>query len=184
MAPRSQGVRDVKALTYQPVGWRNRMEQGQPPTTPDLRPWYYGNWFLFPAFIMGWPVLLEFQVLLLWPVWAILIIRSPWHRGFISGTLAWAMLMSGGFLIMLQLRGPGESAILTGLLVAPGLVLTGVTQAFWMGDKRKLPAELFQPAEASDEAIKPPPSRRERVRRRQRRRSSRPGRSSRHPFRG
>lgn len=158
------------------------MEQEQPPTPEDLRPWYYRNWFLFPAFILGWPVLLDFRVLLLWPVWAILIIRSPWHRGFVSGTLAWAMLMSGGFLIFLQLREPDESAFLTGFIVAPGLVLTGVTQALWMRDKRRLPAELFKPAEVSDEPVKPPRSRRERLRRRQRRRSSRPGRSSRHPF--
>lgn len=158
------------------------MEQGQPSTDSDLRPWYYNNWFLFLAFILGWPVWLEIQLLVLWPLWAILIIRSPWHRGFILGTLAWAMLMSGGFLIALQMMRPGESAILTGFLVAPGLVLTGVIQAFWMRDKRKLPAELFEPVEASDEPKIAPPSLRERARRRQRRRGSRPGRYSRHPF--
>ena len=169
----------MKSLTYQPVGWRNRMEQGQSPTAQDLRPWYYRNWFLFPAFILGWPVI---QIPLLWPAWALLILRSPWHRGFVSGTLAWSMLMAGGFLMFLQLRGSSESAIFTGLMVAPGLVLTGVTQVLWMRDKRRLPAELFEPAEASDEPQRPPRSRRERVRRRQRRRSSRPGRYSRHPF--
>ena len=158
------------------------MEQGQPPTAEDLRPWYYRNWFLFPAFILGWPVLLEFQLPLLWPVWAFLILRSPWHRGFVSGTLSWAMLMAGGFLIFLQLRESVESAYLTGFMVAPGLVLTGVTQIFWMRDKRRLPAELFESTEASVEPEKPSLSRRERMRRRQRRRSSRPGRYSRHPF--
>ena len=158
------------------------MEQGQPPIAEDLRPWYYTNWFLFPAFILGWPVLLAVQIPLLWPVWALLILRSPWHRGFFSGTLAWAMLMAGGFLIFLRLRESVESAYLTGFMVAPGLILTVLTYAFWNRDKQRLPAELFESTEASDEPEMPSLSRRERVRRRQRRRSSRPGRYSRHPF--
>ena len=159
------------------------MEQGQTPRPPDeLRPWYYRNWFLYPAFILGWPVWLNFQIVLLWPAWSILIIRSPWHRGFLTGTLAWAMLMSGGALIGLQFVQFRANPVQTLILVAPGLILTVITQFLWARYKKKLPAVESGPAPAPMVVKGPPRSRQERQRRRIRRRGTRPGRSSRHPL--
>ncbi len=159
------------------------MSQAQPPQ--ELRPWYYKNPALFPAFLLGWPVWMEFQIVILWPAWAILIIRSPWHRGFVSGTLAWAMLMSGGVLIGLRLIDSPADRLNIFLLVLPGLIYTVVTQTLWSRSKQEILAGIpLEPATPvpgiSDD--RPPPSQRERLRRRLRRRASRPGRTSRHPF--
>ena len=59
------------------------------PTPPpeELKPWYYQDWFIFPTVIF-------------WPLWAVLIIRSPWHNGLISGAVAWAMLIVGTYWII------------------------------------------------------------------------------------
>ncbi|MCI0865003.1 MAG: hypothetical protein J4N89_00560 [Chloroflexi bacterium] len=163
------------------------MSQAQPPE--ELRPWYYKNPALFPVFLLGWPIWMEIQVVILWPAWAILIIRSPWHRGMVSGTLAWAMLMSGGAFIGLELFGSRLGLIGSDLepshillLVLPGLVYTVVTQTLWAKSKQAILGSIpLEPATsvADDRA---PRSQRERLRRRLRRRASRPGRSSRHPF--
>ena len=110
------------------------MAQGQSPP-PYLRPWYYRNWFLYPAFILGWPIP---SFVWLWPAWAVLILRSPWHNGFVTGTLAWAMLMSGGFMIWLQVRESNADRIVLVLLIAPGVIVTVITQALWTRHKREL----------------------------------------------
>ena len=66
------------------------MDQKERPSPPEeLKPWYYQDWFLFP-------------MLVFWPLWPVLIIRSPWHNGIISGAIAWAMIFTGGFLIYLR----------------------------------------------------------------------------------
>ena len=108
--------------------------QQPPPPPQDLRPWYYRNWFLFPAFVLGWPI---FQLSILWPLWAVLIIRSPWHNGMISGSLAWAMLLTGAFvLVPLMQSNPGAAV----MVLLPCLALTVVTQVSWSKHKLSLPA--------------------------------------------
>ena len=159
------------------------MSQAQPPQ--ELKPWYYKNPALFPVFLLGWPVWLEFQqlqVVVLWPAWAILIIRSPWHRGFVSGTLAWAMLMSGGALIVLRVIDSTANPLNILLLVLPGLIYTVVTQTLWAKSKREILASISLEPATPVVGDRPPRSQRERLRRRLRRRTSRPGRASRHPF--
>ena len=159
------------------------MSQAQPPQ--ELRPWYYKNPVLFPVFLLGWPIWMEFQMVVLWPAWAILIIRSPWHRGFVSGTLAWAMLMSGGALIGLRVIDSKSNPLNILLLVLPGLIYTVITQTLWARSKQKILASIsLEPANPAPGRTddRPPRSQRERLRRRLRRRGSRPGRTSRHPL--
>ena len=107
-----------------------------PPPPQELRPWYYRNWFLIPAFVMGWPIT---PVSMLWPLWAVLMIRSPWHNGIMSGALAWAMLLTGAFgLVQLMGSDPATAA----RLLLPGLALTVVTHVLWSKHKWELPAAL------------------------------------------
>ena len=159
------------------------MSQAQPPQ--ELKPWYYKNPALFPVFLLGWPIWMELQMVTLWPAWAILITRSPWHRGFVSGTLAWAMLMSGGAFIGLAVIESRVSPLKILLLVLPGLVYTVLTQVLWARSKQailaSIPLESGTPVSGRTDD-RPPRSQRERLRRRLRRRGSRPGRASRHPF--
>ena len=162
--------------------------QQLPPPPQELRPWYYRNWFLISAFVLGWPLPYSF---VLWPVWAVLILRSPWHNGIIPGGLAWAMLLTGAFGLVQLMRSNPSGAL---ALLLPGLALTVVTQVLWSKHKRELPAALATaavdstqdsptdtsdgvlPGSASDERDTPR-FRSTRVRRRSpRRRSSRSGR--------
>ncbi len=101
-----------------------------PPEPPDaLKPWYYQGWFIVPTFV--W-----------WPCSAILFIRSPWHNGVVSGALSWAWLIVGGGFIFLRTRlriqdgGPllDDPTLLA--LVAPGILLTIVTQTLWLARDR------------------------------------------------
>ena len=108
--------------------------QQTPPPPQNLRPWYYRNWFLIPAFVLGWPVT---QMSILWPLWAVLIIRSPWHNGIILGGLAWAMLMTGGFVLVPLMQSNTSAAV---MVLLPGLALTVVIQFLWSKHKRALPA--------------------------------------------
>jgi hypothetical protein len=142
------------------------MSEERPPPPRELKPWYYQDWFLFPMFIF-------------WPLWAVLILRSPWHNGLVSGGIAWVMLIAGGFLVTQRLRLGGTVAESTLVLIIPGLVLTVVTQALWLKDKRALRKK--GQAVDSPTALRPPfKSRRVRARQQQgRRRSSRPGRKAR-----
>ena len=95
------------------------MEEPSPPPL-ELKPWYYQEWFMFPTLVF-------------WPLWAILIIRSPWHNGLISGAVAWAMLIVGGYLIIWpQLIQSGRLNDFTIVLILPGLLLTVITQVHWM----------------------------------------------------
>ena len=91
-----------------------------PPSPPqELKPWYYQEWFMFPTAVF-------------WPLWAILIIRSPWHNGLISGAVAWAMLFVGGyFIIWEQLIPDRRLNEFTIVLILPGLLLTAITQVHW-----------------------------------------------------
>ena len=132
---------------------------------PGPRPWYYHNWFLVPTFIFGWPILW----VSLWPAWAVLIIRSPWHTGFITGTLSWAMLLAGGVMIVFRFNEPDANTLRLAALVAPGLVVTGITQAHWTRHKQEfLVANAKQLSEtviehtATPQPASPSPRRRKR----------------------
>jgi hypothetical protein len=139
------------------------MSEERPSPPRELKPWYYQDWFLFPMFIF-------------WPLWAVLILRSPWHNGIVSGAIAWAMLIAGGFLVAQRLRLGGTVAESTLILIIPGLLLTVVTQALWLKDKRTL-QEKGQPVDSSTTLGTPFKSRRPRATQQPgRRRSSRPGR--------
>ena len=96
-----------------------------PPVPPDaLKPWYYQGWFIVPTFV--W-----------WPCSAILFIRSPWHNGVVGGALSWAWIIIGGGWIFLRLqdRLRNDAGLLDPtllVLVAPGLLLTVLTQSLWL----------------------------------------------------
>ena len=96
-----------------------------PPVPPDaLKPWYYQGWFIVPTFV--W-----------WPCSAILFIRSPWHNGVVGGALSWAWIIIGGYLIFRRTHGrmQNDAPLLDPtllVLVAPGLLLTVLTQSLWL----------------------------------------------------
>jgi hypothetical protein len=142
------------------------MEQEQPSPPSELKPWYYQDWFLFPVFIF-------------WPVWAVLILRSPWHNGLVSGAIAWAMLIAGSFLVMTRLQMGGTVMQSTLMFIIPGLILTVVTQALWFQDRQRL-REKGQNVDSHTPLTTPSRSKRARNRRRSKgRRSSPAGRSPR-----
>jgi hypothetical protein len=158
---------------------------------------------------MGWPLPYFF---LLWPVWSVLIIRSPWHRGFLFRVLAWAMLFSGVVLVARWLFQGKVAAYGVLVSIVPGLVVTGFTQFQWTRHKGRV--EIMDRAETRFETKRellavgregssryrdqstlssglhtptyqgptPRPPRERLRRRRLMRRLSRPGRRSRHPF--
>lgn len=135
------------------------MNQEQPTPPNELRPWYYQYWFLYPMIVF-------------WPLWPVLILRSPWHNNLISGAVAWAMLFMGGYLIgWRQLYQNRELNDFTITLIIPGLFLTVVTQILWFWDKKKVRQAAQQE--------KPPTAPAQPRRARNRRRGSRSGRSSR-----
>ena len=121
--------------------------QRPPPPPQDLRPWYYLNWFLIPAFVLGWPIT---PVSIVWPLWAVLIIRSPWHNGIMSGGLAWAMLLTGAFELV---RLMGSDPITAMKVLLPGVALTVVTQVLWSKHKQTLPAASPTAAEDSTQDL-------------------------------
>ena len=102
-------------------------EQGaESPAPPDeLKPWYYQYWFLHP-------------MLVFWPLWPVLIIRSPWHNGIIIGSLAWAYLITFGGLAYFRLQEGGTVALSTLAYAAPGILLTAITQAHWIKNRRSI----------------------------------------------
>lgn len=143
------------------------MEQPQErPVPPDgLKPWYYQYWFLYP-------------VIVFWPVWSVLILRSPWHDRLVPRALAWAILFSGAYLIGRQI-GWGQFNLdqlgqFATTIMIPGVLLTVVTQILWVRDKRIVRAAAqgeTPPAEAAEPA--------QPRRSRSRRRGSRSGRTGR-----
>jgi hypothetical protein len=103
------------------------MDQPQPSPPNELKPWYYQYWFLYP-------------IIVFWPLWPVLILRSPWHNNLISGAVAWAMIFVGGFLIGRQIGWYhlrlGELNDFTVTMLIPGVFLTVVTQVLWLRDRR------------------------------------------------
>ncbi len=115
------------------------MEEPSPPPL-ELKPWYYQEWFMFPTVVF-------------WPLWAILIIRSPWHNGLVSGAVAWAMLIVGGYLIIWpQLIQSGRLNEFTIVLIIPGLLLTVITQVHWARYRPALRAGLLSSESPSNSA--------------------------------
>ncbi len=107
-------------------------EKPSPPE--ELKPWYYQYWFFYPTIIF-------------WPLWPILIIRSPWHNGMLSGAIAWAMLISGSYIAyqlaggletLDRLRAWDQTTIVTLQVVLPGILLTVITQAHWIKNRRRI----------------------------------------------
>ncbi len=152
----------------------------QPQSSPPnaRRPWYYQTWFLVAAFILGWPIGPPF---VLWPVWAVLIIRSPWHTGMLFRAPAWAMLLAGGGMLVRMFQSAGTAQVAL-IIMIPGMLLAVMTQMQWAKDRMEAGAGS-QPSTSLVDPVERPSaaSRRPRPRRRvHRRRGSRPGRSSRH----
>ena len=105
---------------------QTEVKEGQSPAPPDeLKPWYYQYWFLYPMVIF-------------WPLWSVLVIRSPWHNGLIIGALAWAWLIIGGYLAFVRLQLGGTVALSTVAIIAPGLLLTVMTQVHWIMNRRRI----------------------------------------------
>ena len=138
------------------------MAEELPSPAPELKPWYYQDWFLIPMFPF-------------WPLWAVLILRSPWHNGMASGAVAWAMLIVGGYLILWeQLVQSRELNDVTIVLILPGILFTVITQGHWFRYK----GVLRNSGQAADSPTAVTDSRqpqRSGPRRRVRRRASRTG---------
>lgn len=133
-------------------------EEGPSPVPPDeLRPWYYQYWFLHPMIVF-------------WPLWPVLIIRSPWHNGLIMGAVAWAWLIVGGYLAFVRLQVGGTVAWSTVAIAAPGLLFTVVTQVHWTMNRRRIMNVPVAPAHASGPDQEPAARSRRATRRRRRRR--------------
>lgn len=106
------------------------MADGQPTPPPERRPWYYQTWFLFAAFVLGWPI--PFYIFgILWPVWAVLILRSPWHTNTLLNGLGWAMIAVGAVIFAKELAESTGSAVRIGTILIPGLIVMVVTQVMW-----------------------------------------------------
>ena len=123
------------------------MDRNQPAPPPrDLKPWYYQDWFLFPVFVF-------------WPVWAVLILRSPWHNGLASGAVAWAMLIVGAYVMgWEQLIQTGSLHGVALVVISPGLVLTLVTQVQWARDKPRVMPGSRSLSDSEAPAAQPTPT--------------------------
>ena len=132
--------------------------EGPSPVPPDeLKPWYYQYWFLHPMIVF-------------WPLWPILIIRSPWHNGLIVGALAWAWLIVGGYLGFVRLQVGGSVALSTVAIVAPGLLFTVITQVHWTMNRRRIMEGQRTTAATAAQDDPPAAARSRRALRRRRRR--------------
>ena len=136
------------------------MEQAERPAPPEsLKPWYYQDWFLFP-------------MLVFWPLWPVLMLRSPWHNGLVSGAIAWAALFCGGYLVLWeQLYKTHTLNQLTLTIITPGLIFTVITQVHWFQRRRLVRAATREATPSATPPLDPNPSRR--TRRSRRRRASR-----------
>ena len=149
------------------------MEQQQPPPEDLQRPWYYEMWFLIPTFILGWPFSFPF---VFWPVWAVLILRSPWHNHTMVKGLAWAMIIVGVAMFVMNLDGPQGPGYAIGIII-PGAVATVATQVMWSRFRLEHGLVARRPAPPAEPGKQPEPddvpevgfTRRSRPRRRLRR---------------
>ena len=144
-------------------------QEGQASAPPEeLKPWYYQYWFLYPMIVF-------------WPLWPVLILRSPWHNGLVSGALAWAMLISGSYIAyrvsgemdaINRIQAGDQWALVTLQVIVPGLILTVITQIHWTMNRRRILDAPRQSPPAESPVSEPPESgrRRRSNRRRGRRR--------------
>ena len=71
-------------------------------------------------------------MIVFWPLWPVLILRSPWHNSILSGAVAWAMLFVWTYLIVWeQLYKNQRLDELTIIVMIPGLLFTVITQVHW-----------------------------------------------------
>ena len=88
------------------------------------RPWFYRPEIYYGLIIFP-------------PVWSILTLRSPWHRGegffgiFIGG-LAWFFLIAA---VVLSVRWVQEGGVLNLFVFVPGVLLTLLTQVQWQAHR-------------------------------------------------
>ena len=137
----------------QPEPESQSQPEPEPPPPEQLKPWYYQYWFLYPAFMF-------------WPVWSILILRSPWHNGLISGAIAWAALFVGSYALYTWSIGGRDGinallagnitppALLAGQIILPGILLTIITQTHWQRHRHRImtAAHSSRTATAADKA--------------------------------
>lgn len=124
------------------------------------RPWYYQAWFLYPSFLF-------------WPLWSVLIIRSPWQNNLLVGAVAWAVLFVGVGLSVFRLQSvfqqeQGATVAYSTLgVIAPGLLLTLITQVHWTTYRRGLRLSNLVTTQGGSSSLSAP-ARGARVRRRRR----------------
>ena len=144
------------------------------------RPWFYRPEIYYGLIIFP-------------PVWSILTLRSPWHKGegffgiFIGG-LAWFFLIAA---VVLSVRWVQEGGVLNLFVFVPGVLLTLLTQVQWQAhrahhgpppteeqvEQDERPAAVatapgdHPDSSADDDDPQPPPDYTPRRRRRRRRRS-------------
>ena len=88
------------------------------------RPWFYRPEIYYGLIIFP-------------PVWSILTLRSPWHKGegffgiFIGG-LAWFFLIAA---VVLSVRWVQEGGVLNLFVFVPGVLLTLLTQVQWQAHR-------------------------------------------------
>ena len=144
------------------------MAQPEPAPPNQRRPWYYQNWFLIAAFILGWPVVVGPPFGVLWPVWGVLMLRSPWHNHTLLKGLGWAMLVVGSVMLVKTVANDQDTLSLVIATVIPGLLVTLVTQVMWT--KYRLERDAPQAPPVIPPVDSPSLSRRSRARRRVHRR--------------
>jgi hypothetical protein len=71
----------------------------------------------------------------------VLIIRSPWQSNVLAGAIAWAVLFCGVGLALVRLAQGGTVAYSTLAVMAPGLLLTLITQTHWVAYRRAVAAQ-------------------------------------------
>lgn len=132
-------------------------ENPPPPTYP--KPWYYQDGYLHALIIF-------------WPLWSILILRSPWHNRILTGGIAWAVLFIGGFLGLKWIQaGHYQNPI---VLFMPGVLMTMYIQVQWTNYKRAHEkSSTVDPPAVEPTGQSASPARRSAARRRGRRRGSR-----------
>ena len=96
-------------------------------------------------------------MIVFWPLWPVLIIRSHWHNGLIVGALAWAWLIIGGYLAFVRLQVGGTVALSTVAIVAPGLLFTVITQTHWIINRRRILNPAAGPGSAASPDEEPSP---------------------------
>ena len=88
------------------------------------RPWFYRPEIYYGLIIFP-------------PVWSILTLRSPWHKGegffgiFIGG-LAWFFLIAA---VVLSVRWVQEGGVINLFVFVPGILLTLLTQVQWQAHR-------------------------------------------------